>query len=246
MAVNAENRAERRNQAEDGKIAEIERTLNLLLAPGAVAELRVLGVGEYDATFFGFFDGDHRREMAAAALEFNGKAEGIYVTLNQIHPGLLARLPNQVAKAWKKDLGTSDRDVIRRFWLPVDVDPRRPKGISSTDEERAAAWAVALEIKVWMLAQGWQQPVICDSGNGYHLLFRIDYPNDNHSMNTVKGILNTLAGRYDSDKVEIDVKNYNAARIWKLHATQVCKGYPLAARPHRVSRIVNVPEGLKW
>jgi len=223
----------------------IRQTLDLLLEPTAVAELRVLGVGDYDSTFFGYYDCDHRAEMAQAALKYSGKA-GVYMTLNRLHDGLLARMPNTMAKATKRTPLTVDRDATARTWLPIDVDPIRPKAISSSDDERKYAWEVVINCRDWLVAQGWKKPLLADSGNGFHLLLRLlNMPNDDATAHEVSMILKMLADRFNNQHVAIDPVNYNAARVWKIFGTFACKGFPLPDRPHRLSRIIEIPEDLK-
>ena len=105
-----------------------------------------------------------------------GTAQGIYVTLNPVAPALLARAANHVIE-WAKHT-TSDADIQGRIWLPIDFDPVRPSGISSTDAEHTAALERAQACRGWLASLGWPQSVYADSGNGAHLLYRIDLPND--------------------------------------------------------------------
>jgi hypothetical protein len=84
---------------------------------------------------------------------------------------------------------------------------------------------------------------MADSGNGYHLLYRVDLPNDRESLELVRGILEALAFRFDDDRVKVDTTTSNAARIWKLYGTTARKGDDTQERPHCVSRLLKVPEG---
>ena len=115
-------------------------------------------------------------ELSAAAVRYSGQGQGIYVTLNPVAPALLARAANHVV-TWAKHT-TSDADILGRVWLPIDFDPVRPSGISSTDAEHTAALERAQACRAWLASLGWPQPVYADSGNGAHLLYRIDLPND--------------------------------------------------------------------
>ena len=73
-------------------VAEIQRTLDLLLESGQVAELRVLNTQQGTASgYFTDFD-----KLAQAAAANSGKASGVYVTLNPVNPNLLARANNRV------------------------------------------------------------------------------------------------------------------------------------------------------
>jgi hypothetical protein len=90
----------------------------------------------------------------------------------------------------------------------------------------------------YLAAQGWSTPIIADSGNGYHLLYPIDLPNDDASRKLIERTLKALDGLFGDESVDFDVKNFNAARIWKLYGTLARKGDPVPERPHRVARML--------
>ena len=54
----------------------------------------------------------------------------------------------------------------------MDVDPIRPSGISSTDNELDEARAVADAAVAYLTSQHWPQPVAAMSGNGCYVLYR--------------------------------------------------------------------------
>jgi hypothetical protein len=94
----------------------------------------------------------------------------------------------------------------------------------------------------YLTAQGWPQPVSADSGNGIHLLYSIDLPNDDSSRDLVKGSLEALAARFDDGAVKIDRSVHNAGRIVKLHGTVANKGDNIPEAPWRLSKLHTVPE----
>ena len=63
-----------------------------------------------------------------------------------------------------------------------------------------------------------------DSGNGGHVTFAVDLPNDLETATLLSAFLNRLKARYDDGTVSIDEKVFNAARIWKVYGTWVQKG----------------------
>jgi hypothetical protein len=135
---------------------------------------------------------------------------------------------------------TADRDIVRRGWLLVDFDPARPSEISATLGEKEAAYERAKEVRAYLKAEGWPEPVIADSGNGFHFLYPLDLPNDQESRELVKGVLKALAFKFDDDRVKIDTGVYNAARIVRLYGTTTRKGDHTNERPHRRSVIKKV------
>jgi hypothetical protein len=215
-------------------VEEIKRTIQSLHPdPKDFIEVRVLG-SDGKVAGAGFYDRDHIDKAARTAAAQDAK--GVYIVLNRIHPGLMALAPNQFVTGIRKT--TSDADVIRRRRLLIDFDPIRPAGVSSTDEEKAAAWQVANACLEWLTARGWPQPVVADSGNGFHLLYSIDLPNDDASRDLIKQALINLGTRFSSPLVAVDAANFNAARICKLYGTVARKGFALSDRPHRLSRIM--------
>ena len=191
----------------------------------------------------GYFD-----DYPAAATEIlvrdtDPRVSGIYVTLNEVRPDLLGRRANRIKfRLGRKDATTADADIIRRRWLPIDIDPVRPSGISSSESEHADALDLAGSIVRFLSDLGWPLPVIADSGNGAHLLYPLDLPNDEESRLLIQRVLDILDTRFSNTRCTVDTANFNAARIWKVYGTVSRKGDSLAGRPHRRSRIISVPE----
>lgn len=214
---------------------DIRAALALVAGPNSVHELRVLGTSR--GTVSGYFD--DLDLMAEAAAEWSGNAEGVYVTLNPVVRSLLARANNR-CKTYAKHT-TSDSNVLERRWLPLDFDPVRASGISSTDEEHDATLERARECRLWLCSLGWPEPLVADSGNGAHLLYRIELPNDDDSRGLVERCLKAVAFNLGDESVEVDLKTGNAARIWKVFGTLAAKGDSTPDRPHRFAQVLDVP-----
>jgi hypothetical protein len=60
----------------------------------------------------------------------------------------------------------------------------------------------------------------------------------------VERVLRALAFRFDDGAVAVDQTVANAARIWKLYGTPVRKGDHVPSRPHRLARLLEVPEAV--
>jgi len=217
----------------------ITQAISILAEPGQVVELRALAD---NAIHSGYFSDYAACARFAEVLDTDPSVHGCYVTLNVVNPALLARRANRIKMhLTRSDATTSDADIIRRRWLPIDIDPLRPSGVSSTDAEHELALAKAEEIAGWLSGLGFPEPVTGDSGNGAHLLYRIDLPNDESSTQLVKAVLGTLDTLFSDTGVSVDTANYNAGRIWKLYGTVAKKGDHTQERPHRRSRILSVP-----
>lgn len=216
--------------------AAIERALAMLTEPGQVVEVRIIGVdgrkGRVDSGYF-----DDFAQLAKLVTGYNGRAEGIYTTLNPVNSALLARAANRI-KRWST-LTTADTDISYRRWLPIDIDPIRPAGISSTHDEHELARQKADDIQRWLAGCGWPQPLLADSGNGTHLLYRIDLGNNTGATMLLQHCLQAIAEQFNDQQIMVDVGNYNAARIWKLYYTMTAKGDSTKERPHRWSQVIS-------
>jgi hypothetical protein len=74
----------------------------------------------------------------------------------------------------------------------------------------------------------WPDPIYADSGNGGHLLYRIDLPAKDD--NSVQLMLRAVAAEHGSEAVKTDLGVHNPAGISKLHGALACKGDSLLAR----------------
>ncbi len=221
---------------------KLARVMQLFVEPGQVVELRALNVqASYGRPHVeaGYFDFEHLFQMAKAAHFITGRAKGVYFTLNPINPDLLARRANRIARACEGEL-SKDKDVLRRRWLLVDADPVRDPFVSATNSEKVAAYDTILEVRSYLQSKGWSDPILADSGNGYHLLYRVDLPANDGG--TVERILQTLAARFDNEHVRIDKKVFNPSRICKMPGTWARKGDNLPDRPHRPAQVLEVPK----
>jgi hypothetical protein len=199
----------------------------VVIEPDSTAELRVLFEGK--PPIVRHYKASDRPRMARDAIKLGQGAKGTYFLLNPLPPG------------WSG--GTAkDGDIIRRRWLLVDCDPKRAGTVSSTDAEKELAHEKAFEVATYLEGQGWPNPIICDSGNGWHLLYRIDLPADDGGL--VASVLKALAARFSDDAVDIDTKVGNASRICKLYGSLAAKGGNTSERPHRVSKVDSIPDPL--
>ena len=123
--------------------------------------------------------------------------------------------------------------------MPIDLDPVRPAGISSTDQELRAALCIRESIAKWLEEEmGWVKGIRACSGNGSHLVYRLpDFSNTEKTTALVKDSLAAIAQKFKNKWVDVDLKVYNPARIWKLYGTTARKGDNTRDRPHRKSYV---------
>jgi hypothetical protein len=224
---------------------ELRRAWKLMFQQGQVTEIRVLDAttaeNRYPQTVFGFFDGP---EPAVKSLSSLRSFSNVYAPLHRVDPDLFARAANRLKRAEKGKAGASTaNDIIERLWLLIDCDPIRKAGISSTDAEHATAIARTKEVREYLTTQGWPSPILADSGNGGHLLYRTSLPVDDHAL--TEKCLTSLAARFSDNRVHVDQSVFDPPRLRKLYGSLACKGDSIPARPHRMSRILEAPDTLE-
>jgi len=222
-------------------LSEIKKGVEALHPPeqNHVVEVRMFGV-EYKGTISGYYDSDHIDKLAKDVYQYDGKAESIYMTLNPVDPALLGRANNKLKE--KAKATTSDNHIVKRTLLLIDIDPERPSGISSSDEEKKKAKVVVDKIYKDLKSKGLPKPIAADSGNGYHLLYDIDLENTPESTKLIERFLIAVDLMFSTEDVKTDLKVFNAARITKFYGTKARKGEDTKTRPHRYSKILYVPE----
>lgn len=165
---------------------------------------------------------------------------GVYVTINPVLPECSERA-YEFIKVAQSGSCTSKSDVLKRNWLPIDIDPARPTGTSATDGERQAAVAIAGKIKAHLSEQGWPEPLECLSPNGVHLLYPVALDNDSAAETLVKKVLQFLHEKFSTDEAKVDVALSDANRILRIPGTLGRKGKPTDERPHRRGSVVSIP-----
>lgn len=232
--------------------SDIAKTLNFMHPHGSTFEVCCIGIkkrkldlwdGEYAGgkkpIVAGWFGDNDAAAKIIAELDQRAEPEGIYITLNSCNPALIARANNRL----KPGVGrTSDSEIERLQNLLIDVDPKRPAGVSTTDKEKEAAISIIRLIWHDLKNLDWPEPLAAESGNGAHLIYKIDLPNTAENIELLKKVLAALDKKYSTDAIEIDTKVYNPARITKVYGTIARKGDSTPDRPHRKAKIRYVPD----
>lgn len=170
--------------------------------------------------------------------------EQIYFTLNDIDEGCYGRLQcERIVKSPKQT--TNDNNITRRVWVLIDFDPVRVAGINASDEEFELAHKKAQQVFLYLRRAGFNDPVICRSGNGFHLQLKVDMPNTDETRDLISNFLQSISLMFTDEKVDIDEAVFNAARICKLYGTTAKKGANIPERPWRMSEVVYVPDEIK-
>lgn len=220
---------------------EINRTLDVFHTDNGLVEIRIFSTTNKTDIYSGIFD--NKETLINEVARFDREPYNVYFVFNELKDALNG-MP-QYNKLIRGAKAVQDKDIKYRRWLLVDFDPIRDgdvKDIASTDEEMNNAHDVAVEARKFMRSLGFTSPVVCKSGNGWHLLFRTEnIPCDNESAECFKNTLKYIAKRFSDDRVDCDTKVFNAARITKFYGTYSHKGGNTPQRPHRKSEIVVIP-----
>src|SRR5262249_12593032 len=163
---------------------------------GQLTELRAFKVGPRKKTVTELYTANRLEEMARRALEVEADgASGVYF------------VPNAIKPETKKSAG--DGDIKFRRWLLVDLDPVRfgpdakplpDQKVSSTEEEREAAWEVLCLCRAELELAGLGGEVVGDSGNGWHLCYPVKLANDDAAKELHKALLHGLNERCGTDR----------------------------------------------
>lgn len=218
---------------------EVRKAVEILQEPGAVFEVRVLGSVKKESISGYFRDAD---TMLEACKTINLKNRIMYITIGRVKDECFSRAQSE--KFLIGQPSTQDKEIISYRWLFIDFDPERMTGVSSTDEELDKARKLSDLVREYLADLGFCEPVTALSGNGCHLLYRIDIKNDADGRALVEKCLKVLASLFNTDEVKIDTTTYNPARICKLYGTMAQKGRSTKERPHRRARILTVPDSV--
>ena len=168
--------------------------------------------------------------------KYDGRCN-IYITLNPIKSDLDIEVSNSFAKGGKS---VPDKEIARYAFILIDLDPVRKSKTSSTNDEHNAAKEMLEDIKKYLISMGLDGFITASSGNGYHILLRVDIDNNVDNIKTVKEFLKSLDSKFSNDKVKVDTSTYNPARLTRFYGTMTCKGIDTEDRPHRRSAIIDI------
>lgn len=213
-----------------------KEVFNIFVASGEIVEVRmpkVFGTSHFwegyaKGNVSGYFDNFISFKKAVKDL-IRWQQNNIYFTLQVIDPRLIGRAYNRLKAA---DKSTSDKDVLFYRWIPVDIDPVRPAGISSSDSELQKAIELRDLIKDYIFdATEYTHMITAVSGNGAHILIRLpkDLPISSISKKEIKSFLERLDQMFSNKHVKIDTEVFNPSRIWKLYGSKAMKGEEVPA-----------------
>lgn len=172
----------------------------------------------------------------------------VYMTLNEINSACYDR--PQKNRLIQASTTTSDNNIVGIDWLMIDLDPNRPKDTSSSNEQFEEAKKLGNKVYTFLKKQGFEEPVIGVSGNGVHLLYKVNLNSNESSKELIHNCLKALDmifsyGEKEKSGVGVDVSTHNPSRVCKLYGTLAQKGSNTEDRPFRMSKILKYPQEIK-
>jgi hypothetical protein len=203
-----------------------ERTwFQSLLDDNGVVELRVSDGYSWDSGYYDDLelllrDIAHHSELGCDVYSSLNSPSHYRVT-NHIHPSTKA---------------LRDADIEKYSRLLIDLDPVRSNSPSSEDELDKAREAAR---KIHALMQGYDfpEPAWACSGNGIHLIYRVEIPEASKFHPQWKQTLKGLKNIMQLKDVELDTSVANPAQICRAYGTINLKGGEAAQRPFRRSEV---------
>lgn len=219
----------------------IRRTINLLKPNNELFEVRIIGKGNKKRIISGYFtDAD---TLIKQFDTIDPRSVNTYITINKVNEDCYAREQHDCFR--QTDANTHDHEIDAYEWLFVDLDPERISEVSSSDEELKEAKNLSDKVYAYMMQLGFNEPIRAMSGNGHHLLYKIDLANTDENKALVERCLINLAAMFNNGKVKIDIVNHNQSRVCKLYGTLAQKGSNTKQRPHRMSCLTHVPQKIE-
>ena len=206
-----------------------------IFKPEGVIEVRSMS----GYTFSGYFR--DREKLISELARHDDKTW--YFVMNEINEGCYSREQNERILSKKGLKTTGDNEITAIKWILIDADPERATGVSSTDAEKAKALETIKRVYKYLRQEGFSDPVVCDSGNGYHLLYSVDMMVEDAEY--TKKFLQAIDMLFSDADVKIDTSVFNPSRITKVYGTIARKGANTMERPHRESGFVYIPEEIR-
>jgi hypothetical protein len=182
------------------------------------------------------------RKAARVAIQMTNAGLQTFSTINPVSPAShYARNQRINHGSWRVPFTAANHDIARRRCYFFDLDPARPgfEDQCSTMQEKAAAWEQAQGLKLYLASLEWPDPIVIDSGNGYHLIYCAGgVPVDREATQDLKSALRFLKGKFPY----LDPGVYNPGRVARVPHTVNRKGGATEERPHRRAKVLHTPD----
>jgi hypothetical protein len=107
----------------------------------------------------------------------------------------------------------------------------------ATDAEYARVLALMQQVKAYLLERGFTTVLLASSGNGVHLLCRVDMPNTPEAKRLIRATQWHIADKFKADGVDLQCFCY-ADRLVRCYGSLNRKGIESIGRTRRRSGII--------
>lgn len=190
-------------------------------------------------------------DAVAATVGFDADPDvvGIYTTAQQLKQDATSNTKNDVA-AYVRFIVDVDRKNKKVTLLDSDgqslTDQKcgKPKmrPTNATEDERADLLSAVNQIVPWTSGILGAKPMICDSGNGFHLVWFLSVPckvdKAGETQRTIQECILAIKQRFEKGNVDIDVSVADPGQLIRLWGTWNRKAIQEKGRPWRQSKIL--------
>lgn len=207
-------------------ITDIKRTLLILKNHGVnKINIRCIGKSTTKNEIFSTTEADEILEYIKR-LEKN---YNIYTTFNCF---------DTVKKNTVEKNTVSNKDIKKIKFILLDIDPERPSGTASTDEQKKGASEVFKKCLNFLSENEIIHHYAFDSGNGYHALIPVNIEPSKENQTTIKKFLYLLDSMFSTKTAHVDKGVHDPARITRLYGTLNIKGIDINSEKCRYSRFL--------
>lgn len=221
----------------DEQLRQIHAWWQVFQHGGELTEIRI--VGKY--TDSGYYKDINNLIRDVEANEHKG---AVYFTINPPKEACYGRKQQeQMPTGGGKMATTQDADIASRRFVLLDLDcVTGVSDVNSTDEEKAFALQKCRDIFRYLRKEGFNDGIVNDSANGYHIFLPCELENTEENTKLVKRFISAIAMQFSDEHVKVDTSVFNASRIAKLPGTFSAKGSVESEdRPRRMCKILSVP-----
>ena len=169
---------------------EVRKAIEFMKPDNQLFEIRIIGSGS-QKPMSGYFTSANK-VIEELKKRGNGlKNSNVYITLNAINEACYSRGQKDEIRQYTK-ASTSDNDIDGYDWLMVDIDPARPSDTSSSDSQIETSKAIGNKVYSFMKQVGFEKPISAFSGNGVHLLYKLELNNNDRVKNLIHKCLKVL------------------------------------------------------
>ncbi len=131
-------------------------------------------------------------------------------------------------------------DAAYRRWILIDVDRNKTlqPNDPSTEQEHEDARELAFEVMSYLSEIGFPAPIEVDSGNGFHLYYRIHLENTTENRDLIHDFLKLLDNSFSCSKGTIGDECFDARRLSRMPGCWSRRGTASKERPYRMCRFM--------